>query len=301
MEWFMDKLQRGGCFVPNPFSGKPYRVSLAPEDTALINFWTKGPGAVAPYIEKIQSMGYLSAFFISMTGYPSWLEGAVSSVRDSGDAVRLLKDLLGKEALWWRYDPVIITEKLTAEWHLENFTSLCENVWAGNTERVIISLAHIDGPYASIRRALAAASLKNGDALRMPEYKKFIALAAAMSQQAENYGISLEVCCSPMIRPDDLSLVKQGACLSDEYLTKLDPALTGLRKKGTRKSSSVHGYASCGCAESRDIGANGTCAHGCVYCYANRHGGIIKPWSVHGTAPWLSAEPLPAAVERVSL
>ena len=291
----MDKIERGGCYVPNPFSGKPYHVSLLPEDVILINFWTKNPGAILPRVEDLMHSGYRLAWFISLTGYPRRLEGAVPSLETNTAVIRELVALAGKEALWWRYDPIVMTRELDASWHADNFTRLCGEVWAGNTERVIISLAHIDGAYAALRPALESSCAAHGDALAMPDYEQFLDLALHLNLIARDYGIRLEVCCSPGIKDEDRALVRQGACLSMEYLDRLLPDLPRLKIGGTRKKSDKHGYASCGCVESRDIGANGTCAHGCVYCYANRRGGAVSPHTIDPASLWLSPRPLSGA------
>lgn len=293
MEWFMDKIDRGGCYVPNPFSGKPYFISLKTEDVLLLNYWTKNPAALLPYTATLKDRSYAQAFFISLTGYPRWLETNTPSPEHSAKAIGELNALLGKEALWWRYDPIILTENLDPSWHKRNFTDLCGKIWAGNTERVIISLAHIDGPYRNIRTTLQGLCHEHGDALAMPEYDQFISLALALKDIAANSGISLEVCCSPEIRDGDRSLLSQGACLSGEYLRRIIPDLPPLKSKGTRKRSREHGYAPCSCLESRDIGATGTCTHGCVYCYANRNRRPCAHGTISTSSPWLSPDPLP--------
>jgi hypothetical protein len=293
MEWFMDKIDRGGCYVPNPFSGKPYYISLETEDVLLLNYWTKNPSALLPFTGHLRERGYAQAFFISITGYPRWLEANVPSPEDSARAIRSLSSLLGKEALWWRYDPILLTENLNAVWHQNNFTALCEKIWAGNTDRVIISLAHIDGPYRIIRTTLSAACCEQGDSLNMPSYDEFITLALSLRDIADSFGITLEICCSPEIREEDRAFLKQGACLSRDYLERIIPDLPLLKSKGTRKRSSEHGYAPCGCLASRDIGAAGTCTHGCVYCYANRNSRPCAPGKISASSPWLSPLPLP--------
>ncbi len=298
MDWFMDKIEKGGCYVPNPFSGKPYLVSLAPEDVMLLNFWTKNPGAILPHVETLMRKGYRLAWFISLTGYPRCLESAVPTPERSAGAIRELRALLGKEALWWRYDPIVVTRKLDVPWHIDNFSRLCEGVWAQNTERVIISLAHVDGAYSSIRPAIEASCAGNGDALTMPDYERFLELALCLAEVARSHGIELEVCCSPEIEEKDRALVRQGACLSMDYLKRLMPDMPRLKTKGTRKRSAEHGYAPCWCVESRDIGAGGTCAHGCVYCYANRRMKMVSPRSIDPSSPWLSSYSMPTSVEQ---
>jgi len=59
--------------------------------------------------------------------------------------------------------------------------------------------------------------------------------------------------------------IKKAHCVDAELLQRLFPdppqRIGLLAEHPTRKE--------CGCAECTDIGAYDTCAHGCVYCYAN--------------------------------
>lgn len=266
----MDSVRKGGCTVPNPFSHQSYFVSLVPADVHLLNFWTKAPGALIKYIEPLRDYGYKIACFISQTDYPRYLENAVPPFEDVRDAVKLLRKQLLAVQLWWRYDPLIITKRLSPAWHIRNFTRLCRDVWRGNTERVIVAHAHIDGPYKSISKVLEAVCLEHNDELVKPSYEEIVELASRLRNIASEWGIKLEVCCSPAILQKDASKIAQAQCLSLEYLRRIVPDLPSLKIKHLRKRSEKHGYAACQCVESRDIGMNGTCRHGCVYCYANR-------------------------------
>ncbi len=272
MDWFMDKIEKGFCLVPNPFSGKPYRVGLKPEEVLILSFWTRNPLIISKHLDKLQQSGYHNAFFITYTSYPAWLEPYTPEKSVVKKGLDTILKIIPPNAIWWRYDPIIITESLTIKWHTENFTRLCDELFSGKTGRVIISLAHIDGPYVSIRRRLEKESAFQKDRLLMPSYSQFIDLAHSLSVIASSRGISLEVCCSPKIQELDHEKIRQGGCLTRSWIEPIVTHLPNIRSKGTRKGSKTQGYGPCGCLESRDIGVNGTCRHGCVYCYANRGG-----------------------------
>ncbi|MBN1411150.1 MAG: DUF1848 family protein [Spirochaetales bacterium] len=270
MDWLIERVNEGSCTVPNPFSGKEYSIDLNPANVLLLTYWTKNPAAVAPYVESMKEKGFEQAFFITLTGYPGFLEPHTPAFPSMRKAIEDLALKLSPAHLWWRYDPVIITNKLSRAWHIDNFYRLCRDVWKGFTERVIISLVHIDGSYATIRNSLERVCRLNNDKLEMPGYDGFIDLAAEMSKMALEFKIKLEVCCSPKIRENDAAVIKQGACLSSEYIAKIIPKMPAVKQSGTRKGSKKLGYAPCACLRSRDIGILNTCRHGCVYCYANR-------------------------------
>jgi hypothetical protein len=277
MEELMSWFARGYADVPNPFSGKTYRVSLLPEDILLFTFWTKNPEAVAPYVSVIEKSGVKTGFFVTVNGYSSAIESNVPDIDSVHRGILSLREFVSADALWWRYDPVIFSEKYTESRHTENFKRICGGLWAGNTRRVIFSLAHIDRHYSFARRNLEKALSSGGDVLDMasvasPEYaalySRTIALFDTLAEIASGYGIEAEVCCSPKIIPGT-STLKQGSCLSARYIEKITGSALNLTTKGTRKGGET-GYAPCSCLESRDIGIYGTCGHGCAYCYARR-------------------------------
>lgn len=277
MDELMERLAAGYASVPNPFSGKEYIVSLLPEDILLLTFWTKNPGAVAPFIPDIESSGIKTAFFITVNGYPEHIERNVPRFDSVRKGIIQLCDTVSADALWWRYDPVLFTDKIDTAWHVENFKRLCTSVWAGHTRRVIFSLAHIDRHYLFARRNLELSLSKYGESLEMPSidsdgysflYRNTMILFEELSAIAFSYGITAEVCCSPKIIEPSVN-VHQGSCLSRSYIERIIKIPSYVKTKGTRNGGDS-GYAPCTCLESRDIGIYGTCSHGCAYCYAER-------------------------------
>jgi hypothetical protein len=295
VDFLLDKVHRGGTYVPNPMTRNPYWVSLMPDHVALLNLWTKAPNLLLRDLDVLKDT-YELAFFVTQTGCAgTWLEPNVPRVEIVTDAVTKIANATGGSLnrMWWRYDTIVTTDRqFTREWHVENFGRLC-GLWKGLTERVIISKVHLDGAYASIRKTLDASASANGDQLRDLTYDEFIELAVMMKKIAREHGIELEVCCSPAIKSTDCEQhgIRNGACLSRQELTKVDRRLSVIQThKSQRSGSTKHGYAPCHCVESVDIGAKQTCGHGCVYCYANRSGKITT--NIAADSPWLSAAPL---------
>ena len=292
MPWLLDKINRGGCLVPNPFNKKPYWVGLKPDEVLLLNFWTKAPSVVQPYLKDLSD--YRVAFFITHTNYPKWVEPNVPDLAATADAVDKLAKLLSSDGVWFRYDPIILTNAITPAWHVQNFKMLCEKVWGGRTKRGIISLIHDRGPYAWIRPLVESAARNHDDAYRPAEHDQFMQLASKLTVIAQGHGIDLRVCCSPIVTPEDASRcgLRQGECLSEDSLKALG-IMPPRKKKPTRKGSLTHDYAPCGCLASRDIGAKRTCGHFCCYCYAEG-GDVGQCPAIPACSPWLCSDPLPA-------
>ncbi len=289
MEWFLARVRQGETWVPNPYNNRPYRVSLRPEDVLLLNFWTKAPSLVVPHLEALRDFSL--AFFITQTGYPRWIEPGIPEVNVTSVAIRELHEILGPERIWWRYDPILLSEILSPDWHRENFEKLCGDVWAGRTRRVIVSLAHVHGTYSKVRHRLNREFSEHGDRFHDEAVAQFLPLAADLTRIASEHGISLEICCSPGLTGDEAAQygLRQARCISPEALQAIGIA-PPKKSKPTRSGDPRSGYAPCGCLASRDIGANGTCHHGCIYCYANRRGVSNEP--IASDAPWLSSKAL---------
>lgn len=281
MDWFLKSIEHGFCDVPNPINGKPYRVSLLPSDVLLLTYWTKNPSALIPYLDKIKSSGFTQVFFITLTGYPSFIEQNVPDKEKTTDAIKEICVQYSSRAITWRYDPIVISSKRTHDWHIQNFTHIARSI-EGCASRVIVSVAHIDGSYSKCRSSLGSALSAHNDELSIPQvnapeyprfYDKTIALLTQINRIAADYGLGgIEVCCSPAIADGERSSVKMASCLSNEFVRANVPDAEEISVKGTRSGSTYKklGYGECGCLESVDIGTRGSCTLGCVYCYARK-------------------------------
>ena len=94
-----------------------------------------------------------------------------------------------------------------------------------------------------------------------PTEEEMRTLAKAFSQIAKHYKLPLYTCAEKI----DLSEygIEQGACVDKDRIQRLIGYKLDLeRDSGQRKE--------CKCLKSIDIGAYGTCVHGCRYCYATK-------------------------------
>jgi hypothetical protein len=72
------------------------------------------------------------------------------------------------------------------------------------------------------------------------------------------YGLDMLSCSSTALEKAGF---EKGACIDGEYLFRAGGVSGAKKKKPTTPG--------CGCTDSRDIGAYGSCRHGCLYCYAS--------------------------------
>lgn len=246
-KWFANRIRAGFVDVRNPyFPQKVTRYELNPELVDCIVFCTKNPRPAFEYLEEFKKFGIY--FFVTITPYENDIEPNVPEKSQIIEDFIELSKLLGKNRVCWRYDPILITEKYSAAFHIRRFREMCEKL-SVFTDRCIISFVDL---YSKTKR-------------NFPDLKEVceedqIFLAQTLSTIAERNGIQIESCAEKM----DLSDfgVKIGACISREILENA----TGIHfvengKQILRKH--------CQCVPTRDIAHYNCCPHLCRYCYAN--------------------------------
>ena len=249
-QWFFQRLQEGYVLVRNPVNPRQVsRVSLAPEVVDGFVFWTKNPGPMLPWLDRLPDCPYY--FQVTLTPYGAEIERNLPSKREVIlPAVRQLARRIGPERVIWRYDPVFLTDQYSAAFHQKAFSQLARAL-KGVTVRCIISF--LDW-YSPMERRFGSQRPQMIDEGQMQ------ALAAAFGQTAAENGMRIFTCAETA----DLSGfdLEHGCCIDRELLEQIGGRSLDLGKdRGQR--------AACGCAMSIDIGAYDTCPGGCLYCYAD--------------------------------
>jgi hypothetical protein len=85
-------------------------------------------------------------------------------------------------------------------------------------------------------------------------------IAANFAKIAKDNGIEL-VSCAEEIELKTFGIA-HGKCIDDKLIEEISGYRLDLSKDKTQRPE-------CGCVGSIDIGSYNTCAHGCLYCYAN--------------------------------
>ena len=207
--WFLNRLEAGWCKVANPYGGKPFRVSLAPEDVSGFVFWTRNPGPFRPALHAVRGRDMPFVVQLTITGYPRALDAA--TVADA-DAVRLARDLAqtyGPRAVIWRYDPVVFTSITSADWHRANFARLAAAL-AGASDEVVVSFAQI---YRKTERNLGRAAQEHGFTWRDPETDEKRALLRELAEVAAGAGMTLTLCGQPELLGD---MIGEARCVDAE-------------------------------------------------------------------------------------
>ncbi len=229
-------------------AGQVRRISLAPADVDGIVFWTKDP---APMLERLHLLGEYPFYFqFTLTPYAENIEPHLPPKTKLMDTFLRLSEKTGKKKVIWRYDPILLTDRMTCEDHIDCFGEMAERL-AGSTEKCVISFIDM---YRHIQ------SRMNGLSVRPPDDSEMRRLAQGIARIARRFGIRVETC-AEKIDVADLD-IGHGKCIDDRLIGELAGRDLQIGKDKYQREL-------CGCVASVDIGRYNTCGHLCKYCYAN--------------------------------
>ena len=257
-EWFANRLKEGFVCVRNPFDqSQVSRYRLDPSVVDVIGFCTKNPEPMFPYMDLLR--GYGQYWFVTITPYGRDIEPAVPDKHRMLEVFRQLSDKVGVDSTGWRYDPILLTERYTPEYHLRAFDKMSAAL-EGYTKTVVISFVDL---YPKVRR--------NFPELREVEKEQRLAIGKELIAMASARGMTVKPCAEG----DELAEFGadcSGCMKVSDYEKAIGKRLIVPKKKTAR--------AACACYLSCDIGAYNTCRHLCRYCYANAEPETVKALSL---------------------
>lgn len=260
-DWFFQRLDKGYVRWRNPFSGQDSYVSFA--NTRFIVFWSKNPAPLLSHLSELKERRIGRYIQYTLNDYEAeGLEPNVPTLTQRIDTFRRLADALGMGAVVWRFDPLILTDRINIDALLEKIASIADAL-TGYTEKIVFSFADIES-YKKVSRNLRQNGINHRE-WDEESMREFASRLSAMNR--DNWNFKLATCAEAI----DLSEygIEHNQCIDPELISRLAPDDAVLQNflynaktdKGQRKT--------CGCILSKDIGAYNTCPHGCLYCYAN--------------------------------
>ena len=243
--WLMKRYKEGFVDVRNPIY--PKLVSrIYFEDVDMIVFCTKNPHPILPYLKEIKQP---ILFQVTLTPYQKDIEPNVKDKKQILEDIKKIANILGKEQVYVRYDPILLSEKYNLEYHKKAFLKLCREL-EGFITRIIISF--IDD-YQNVRKNMGILKIKN---FTQEDFKM---IGESFSVIAKKHGITVQTC------GEYNTLEEYGFLVDDCVSRSLAKKITG--KDYPKWKGRNNKY--CGCARMVDIGSYNTCNHLCKYCYAN--------------------------------
>lgn len=241
--WLLNRFKQGFFMVRNPFY--PKQVSyIEMKDVDTIVFCTKNP---IPIINHLQDIPKPYIFQVTLTGYHKDIEPGVPDKKEIIKAIQVISKTIGKDKVYVRYDPILINDKYTIEYHIRAFDKLC-NQLNGSCDTIIISFIDL---YKNVQ--------KHAKELNLKEFTQedYIKIAENFSRIIKENNMKIQTCF------EDIDFSGYGFSNDVCVSRKLAFELTG---KANFKLWSAR---NCGCVEMVDVGVYNTCQHFCKYCYAN--------------------------------
>ncbi len=256
-DWFIQRIKQGYACAKNPMNAKQIKtVSLKPEDVDCIVFWTKNAAPLMSKLKILDDMGYMYYFLYTITPYEKDIEPNIADKNEIISNFIKLSKMTGPNRVILRYDPIIINNKYTLDYHINYFNSLAAKL-NGHTNKCIISFVDIYNKLSKEAKEIIGNHINNSD---------MFDIAYKLNKIAKDNNINMQTCCEEI----DLSIasIPHGACIDKTLIEQLCGRNLNINKAKSQRQL-------CNCAESVDIGAYNCCAHGCVYCYANSGGKAV--------------------------
>lgn len=257
-EWMLNRLQAGYVLVRNPFNTKQVsKICLSPDVVDCIVFWTKNPLPLIERLQEIDDLGFKYYFQFTITSYDTSLEKKVPKKKSIIRTFQKLAEKIGKEKVLWRYDPILLTNKFSLEYHEKWFKYIAEKL-NGYTNKCIISFIDM---YKKCER-----NLKDIPIDQINDQNK-ISLSRTFSSIASENGMSIESCAELLLLSNHG--VTPGKCIDDKLISEILGQKISVEKDKSQRHE-------CGCVASIDIGSYNTCKHECKYCYANYSKKVVE-------------------------
>lgn len=306
-DWFFERLKRGYSAWTNPFNGKKSYVSY--EDTKFIVFWSKNPRPLLNYIDYLRERGIGCYVQYTLNDYEEeGLERGVPKLEERIETFKLLVNELGLGAVVWRFDPLILTDKININKLLRKIEYIGGQL-QGYTEKLVFSFADILS-YRKVKSNLERNHINYLDWTKeqMIEFaEKLVNL-----NKAKGWNYVLATCGEAI----DLIGIEHNHCVDDRLIVRfghkskelmiflgaeliersnaqflffenvaipLDDNLYAIINKNNKDKGQ---RTACGCMKSKDIGEYNTCPHLCEYCYANTSKDVaVSNWKQHQLNP----------------
>lgn len=298
-KWFINRLKAGYVIWYNPFNQQPAYISF--KNCKVVVFWTKNPKPLIPYLDELDKRGINYYFQYTLNDYEEEkFEPNIPLLNERINTFKELSELIGKEKVIWRFDPVILTDKITPRtlltriWHIGNSLR-------GYTDKLIFSFIDV-GTYRKVQNNLIKETklfTKDNLNIAEPSQEQITEIVEGLVKMREAWGkndwsISIATCAEEV----DLGKynIEHNRCIDGELMKQIfsndtdllhylnfgklpEKTLFGedakvplkpinMKDKGQRKI--------CGCMISKDIGMYNTCSHYCVYCYANTSRKVVN-------------------------
>lgn len=250
-DWFFRRVEEGFVYVINPMNRKQVsKIMLNSNTVDCFVFWTKDAQPMIDKLKILDKKEFKYYFQFTITAYQKDIEAGTRKKNDIINSFKKLSNTIGKEKVIWRYDPILLNDIYTKEYHYQWFEIFCKKL-KGYTDRCVVSFLDFYAKTKKNTKELLLKEITNEDMYEMAE---------ELSKIARKYNIAIETCSEGI----DLTKygIEKGKCIDDKLISTILGKQISVKKDDTQRDV-------CGCVKSIDIGQYNTCRHHCAYCYAN--------------------------------
>lgn len=308
-DWFFHRLKVGYSAWTNPFNGTKSYVSY--KNTRFIVFWSKNPKPLLGHLDELKDRNIGCYLQYTLNDYEKeGLEKGVPPLEERIDTFKRLVDKLGKGRVIWRFDPMILTDRISLDDLLKKVESIGDQL-QGYTEKLVFSYADI-ASYKKVKSNLEKSRISYREWTE-PQMEEF---ARKLSELNRKWHYQLATCGEKI----DIGRygIQHNRCVDDDLMIRfahhdkalmdflgveiktvesslfgtepvpasairLSEAQYALKKRDNRDKGQRQ---FCGCILSKDIGEYNTCPHLCEYCYANASKEVaVRNWKEHKMNP----------------
>ncbi|MBR4560294.1 MAG: DUF1848 domain-containing protein [Bacteroidales bacterium] len=291
-DWFFHRLKVGYSAWTNPFNGVKSFVSY--EKCRFIVFWSKNPKPLLVHLDELKERNIGCYIQYTLNDYEKeGLEKGVPPLKERIDTFKRLVDQLGQGRVIWRFDPLILTDKVSLDDLLQKVENIGDQL-SGYTEKLVFSYADI-ALYKKVKANLEKNHVNYAEwtTAQMEEF------AQRLSELNQKWHYQLATCGEKI--DIDRYGIQHNKCVDDDLMIRFahhDKALmdflgvevkeslfgTEIVKKKDNRDKGQRQF--CGCIVSKDIGEYNTCPHLCEYCYANASKEKAQEnYNIHETNP----------------
>ena len=248
-EWFMNRINEGYVYSRNPlFKNQISKYDLSPSEIDCLMMCSKNYKPILKYLDELNSKYKLICHY-TITAYGEDVEPYVPSINQSINTLVELSNIVGREKVIWRFDPLLLTDNYSVDYLITTFDKMAKKIFP-YVQRCIFSFVEM---YKKL-------------AVNMPEIIPFteedkVKLVRELGIIGEKYDLYLQTCGT------DLKYEQYGVHQSGCTTTNI---LEQANNDKYKKVKEGHARKGCHCIPSRDIGAYDTCLNRCKYCYANK-------------------------------
>lgn len=291
-KWFFNRLAKGYCAWYNPFNQQKMYISF--KKCKVVVFWTKNPEPIIPYLLELDKRGIHYYFQVTLNDYmQEGFEPNVPPVAKRIETFIKLSQLIGKEKVIWRFDPLIITPNIGPRELLKRIWNIGNHL-KGYTDKLVFSFVDVKA-YKKVQNNLVKETMlftkedvENAEANHVQRIEIVEGLQKIRSTWHQNgWDVEMATCA------EDIDLERYGIehnrCIDGELMKRIfaddeelvyylhtlkwpERDMFGQLPSIPEKKKNVKDTGQrkiCGCMMSKDIGMYNTCRHFCIYCYAN--------------------------------